>query len=534
MNTRERSILLAIFLAVLATVCFADEEPVAIPVLPSPFTAAGFQKHVVYLSSDELAGRNVGSEGWHRAAEYVIRHLKDAGFQPLASDGSWFQEFPLNVANLPISGTTARNILAVFPGRGELKDQAVIVSAHLDHLGTKDGKEDEDTIFNGADDNASGVAAVLLIVRALREESRAMPESHRTVIFASFDAEERGLQGAHHYARHPVWPLEQTAAVINFDSMGRLRMGKVYASDAETNPVLARATIEAAKSRGIVAETRFGGHGRSDHAVFVERGIPGLHFFTGANADYHQVTDHAERLNFEGGATIAWIGWQVLRTAVTQAERLAFEKPNPAFDMQLTLNFVKAMGIIPMVNAQEGRYPQILFVVPSSPAATYGLKSGDQIAAVNGIRLGRVEDALLIFQQLTFDEGLRLTVLRGADETDVRFPASFFETMSGPKISRLENGRYEALFRYQPPAGVKTVYLAGEFNQWQPMALRMEGPDDSGSFSTRLELKEGAYKYKFVHEGTDWVSDPKNLYQVGKFGNSVFWLGKPASKAAAP
>jgi hypothetical protein len=504
----------------------ADQDSVSPPELPVPFTAAEFQKHVVFLSSDELAGRNVGTVGWEQAAEYVIRHFKAAGLKPLQPDGSWFQEFRLNLANLPIGVTTGKNILAVFPGGGNLKDQAVIVSAHLDHLGTKaDGKEGEDRIFNGADDNASGVAAILLMAQALNEQKDALPQAHRTVIFASFDAEERGLQGAHHYARNPVWPLEQTAAVINFDSMGRLRMGKVYASDAETNPVLAQTVLAAAKSRGLVAETRFGGHGRSDHAVFLERKIPGMHFFTGANADYHQVTDQWERLNLEGGATVAWIGWQALQTAIAHPERLEFEPPNPAFDMQLTLNFVRTMGIIPALNAQEGRYPQILFVTPNSAAAKYGLKSGDQIAAVNGIRLNRVEDALTIFQQLTFEDGLRLTVVRGRAESEAHFPASFFQEMSGPKTTRREDGHYDAVFRYQPPAVVKAVYLAGDFNEWQPLAHKMDGPDEKGAFTTQLDLKEGVYQYKFVHEGTDWVSDPKNLYQVGKERNSVFWLG---------
>jgi hypothetical protein len=303
-------------------------------------------------------------------------------------------------------------------------------------------------------------------------------------------------------------------------------MGKLYASDAETNPLLAQAATDAAKSRGLVAETRFGGHGRSDHAVFIERGIPAVHFFTGANSDYHQVTDEWQLLNFEGGATIAWIGWQVLQKAMAHSEPLQFEKLNPIFDMQFSINFVRMLGILPVMNAQEGRYPQILYVLPDTPAARYGMKSGDQITALNGIKLKRVEDALTIFSQLTFDDGLRLAILRGGKETELHVPAAFFEEMSGPKSKRLEDGSYEVHFSYQPPSGIKSVYLAGEFNKWKPTALRMDGPDDEGRFTAKLELAPGVYEYKFVHEGTDWTADPRNLYRVGKYGNSVLWVGK--------
>lgn len=515
--------LTSVVIITLSVWLFADQPP-EVPPLAPPFTAENFKQHVVFLSSDELAGRAVGSEGWKIGADYVIRHFQDAGLVPLLKDGSWFQPFRL----IQISGTeTANNILAVLPGRGDLKDQAVIVSAHLDHLGVRLlTKEGDDSIYNGADDNASGVSAMLLVAQALGEQKDKLPQSHRTVIFASFDAEEHVLAGARHYAKHPEWPLDQTSAVINFDSMGRLRMGKVYASDAETNPLLAKVAADAAKSRGLVAETRFGGHGRSDHAVFLERQIPGMHFFTGANSDYHQVTDEWQTLNMEGGATIAWISWQVLQTAMTTPGKLEFEKPSPLFDMQFALNVVKTMGIVPMVHAQEGRYPQILLVIPNSPAAKYGLESGDQITAINGIRFNRVEDALTIFPQLTFDEGVLLAILRGGKDLEVRIPASFYEEMSGPKATLLENGMYEVNVSYQPPAGVKTVYLAGEFNQWKPNALKMDGPDPKGSFTTRLELKPGVYEYKFVHEGKDWAADPRNLYQVGKYGNSVMWVGK--------
>ena len=427
-----------LIIAMTGRICIAEDQAVRIQQLPLPFTAAEFQKHVAYLASDELAGRAPGSEGSVKAAEYIIRHFEACGLKPLRENSSWFQEFPLERPDPSSGSVTARNILAVLPGRGELSREAIVVCAHYDHLGNKppDGRGGDDTIYNGADDNASGVAAELLVASAITDAKKPLPESHRTVIFASFDAEEQGLLGARHYVERPLWPLDKTAAVINFDAMGRLRLGKFFASDAETNPMLAETIRNAAQQRQLIAETRFGGHGRSDHVVFLERRIPGVHFFTGANSDYHQVTDHWDRLNLDGGADIAWVAYRVLLKAMSHPEPIAYRELDPSFDMTTALNLVRNLGIMPNVNAQPGRYPQILFVVPNSPAANYGLKAGDQITAINGLPFNRVEDGLIIFQQLSVDDGMRLSILRGDRTTEVNIPAEVFEsfeTASGSK-----------------------------------------------------------------------------------------------------
>lgn len=504
----------------------ADDEKTAAGKLTPPFTQADFKKHVKYLASDELAGRAPGTEGSAKAAEYIIEHFKSCGLAPLQRDGLWFQEFKLNRANQRNAETTARNILAVLPGRGALKDQAVILTAHYDHLGMRagDATDETDRIRNGADDNASGVAAVLMIARELTKNAQSLPESHRTTIIASFDAEEAGLVGARYYARNPIWPLDRTSAVINLDGIGRLRMGKIFASDAETNPMLAQIVRDAAKAQGLVAETKFGGHGRSDHAVFTDLGIPAMQFFSGANIDYHQVTDEWERLNLDGGAKIAWIAHRVLRDAILYPDTIKYEKPDPLFDITFALNLLQIVGIVPVVNAQDGRYPQILFVLPNSPAAEFGLQAGDKFTALNGMKFTRVEDGITIFPQLTFEDGLRISILRGGKNVEAIVPAEFFATMSGPKSKPLDNGKFEVEFRYQAPVGTKAVFLAGEFNSWKPMAHAMNGPTDV-FFTTKLELPEGVYEYKFVLEGTNWQADPMNLYRGGKYGNSVLWVG---------
>lgn len=427
-----KNLFLAILMASipLNTCLGQEQDPTSLAHL-KVFDATEFKKHVAYLASDELEGRAPGSAGWAKAAEYVIGQFKDSGLSPLQANGSWFQEFPLKAAH-PVTGSLfGKNILAKFPGRGPLKDEAVVISAHYDHLGTlpPDGREHEDRIYNGADDNASGVAALLLNAKALTQQRDLLGDSYRTVIFASFDAEEQGLKGAKSYAQRPLWPLGKTVAVINFDCVGRLRAGKFFASDAETNPILAQVVRDAAKQRGVIGETHFGGHGRSDHAVFLRLGIPGVHFFTGASIDYHRVSDHLDKVNCDGGAIISEVSFDVLRWAMTYSEKLEFKTLDASIDVQAILKLLANLGIVPNVNAQEGRYPQILFVTPKSPAANHGLKSGDQITALNGIQFSRVEDAITIFQQLTFDEGLNISVLREDKRTEVQPPAKLFEDL---------------------------------------------------------------------------------------------------------
>jgi hypothetical protein len=518
--------LIVCLIALTARASKAEEKAISVPALPAPYRAEEFKTHVVYLASDELGGRAPGSDGAAKAAAYIVQCFKEIGLKPALAKGSWIQEFPLGSPDRSSGSVTAKNVLSIFPGRGRLASEAVIVCAHYDHLGKRPPRrEGEDSIYNGADDNASGVAAMVLIAKALAAEKQSLPQSFRSVLFISFDGEERGLAGSQFYVRRPAWPLEKTSAVVNFDSMGRLHGGKFIASDAETNRMLAECVRDSARERGLVAETRFGGHGRSDHAVFLDRSIPSMHFTTGVTKDYHQVTDHWQLLDLEASTNIAWVGYKVVQKAIAYPGRIEFQKTDPAFDMSFLLNVAQTLGVVPNLGAQDGKYPQILFVMPKSAAAKSGVRAGDQITAVNGLVFTRLEDGLTILPQLSLEDGLRVSLLRGNQKTEAVIPPSVFEGLSGPKSKRLENGKYDVEFRFKAAANVKAVYVAGEFNAWKPTAIKMDGPAPDGSFTAQLQLNEGAYEYKFVVDGEDWVADPKNLYRVGKSDNSLLWVG---------
>jgi hypothetical protein len=499
----------------------------AAPAPPAPFTAARFREHVAYLASDEMAGRDVGSAGSARATEYIVRHLKECGAKGLLPGGEFYQEFPFTAGGRhPV---TARNVLAVVHGKGELAREAVLVSAHHDHLGTDPKRiaAGKDGIFNGADDNASGCAALLLIAEALHADRGRLPASCRTVVFATFDAEERGLVGSRYYVNHPAWPLERTAADLNFDMVGRLQGRRVLAADAGSNPFLAGRIAALAPACGLRVETRLSGVRRADNASFLDREIPGVHFSSGLHPDYHQVSDEVGKIDAAGGARIAWMVYRLLREAVEVPGPLRYRRPPPATDVQSVLQLVVRLGILPEQNAQGGRYPLVKFVMPGSPAARNGMQSGDEILGLNGGRFEGLEDAAVAFGQVRLDRPLRLAVRRKGKEAEVTIPPEVFRDMAGPRVRPAGKGAFEVVFRFQPTGKVRSVALAGTFNKWDVKARPLEGPDAEGFWTTRLELPAGVYEYKFVLDGGKWVADPTNFRRTGEHGNSVLIVGDP-------
>ena len=195
---------------------------------------------------------------------------------------------------------TVSNVIGVLPGSDpELANEAIIFSAHLDHIGIRLGQKD--TICNGADDDATGVTAVLTLADAF---GRLKVAPKRTLIFMTFWGEEKGLLGSKYYADHPTWPLKKTVANINIEMIGRPEGGaheKMWMTGWDKSN-LGTVMAEGAKSVGIEVfeHPRFSQmlYGASDNASFVRKGVVGHSFSAGSlHDDYHQVTDHWEKLD---------------------------------------------------------------------------------------------------------------------------------------------------------------------------------------------------------------------------------------------
>ena len=270
-----------------------------------------------FLASDELQGREAGVHGSRVTSEYIVSLLQWMGVSPLAD--SYFQPFdayrkerqkkgrlevhPDSIAKLKQEvhqKLTMRNVLGMIPGKNT--KEYVIVGAHFDHLGI-DPVLDGDQIYNGADDNASGVSAVLQIARAFLASGQ-QPE--RNVIFAFWDGEEKGLLGSKYFVQTCPF-LSQIKGYLNFDMIGRNNKPQqpkqvVYFYTA-AHPVFGDWVKEDIRKYGLQLEPDYRAWenpiGGSDNGSFAKVGIPIIWYHTDGHPDYHQPSDHADRLNWD-------------------------------------------------------------------------------------------------------------------------------------------------------------------------------------------------------------------------------------------
>ena len=279
---------------------------------------ASAEAHIGFLASDELQGREAGYLSGRIAGQYIVAYLKTLGLQPLYGD-SFFQPFeayrkerqrkaryqvhPDSIALLKKEvhqKLSLRNVLAKIEGKNP--NEYVIVGAHYDHLGL-DPLLDGDQIYNGADDNASGVAAVLQIARAFLATG-VQPE--RTVIFAFWDGEEKGLLGSEFFVQSCSF-VKQIKGYLNFDMIGRnndeSKPRHVVYFYTEAHPVFGDWLKNDIKEYGLKLEPNYRPWDRpvggSDNASFAERDIPVIWYHTDGHPDYHLPSDHADRINWE-------------------------------------------------------------------------------------------------------------------------------------------------------------------------------------------------------------------------------------------
>ncbi|MDO1558563.1 M20/M25/M40 family metallo-hydrolase [Brevundimonas sp. 2R-24] len=243
------------------------------------------------LSSDRYQGRATGTVGGALAQAWVQRRMEQAGLQP--GPQGWRQTFiTRDRANTEVTGI---NLVGVLPGSGGPDAPWIVLSAHYDHVGVRNGQ-----IYNGADDNASGVAATLELTRRFRER----PLRHNLMVLFP-DAEELGLRGARHFVANAPVPVENMALNVNLDMVARGDNGIYWVVGTYQWPVL-RPVIEALPVNAPVT-IRFGHDtpqdtgandwiNRADQAAFLDAGVPSLFFSVDDHMDYHQPADDPEKI----------------------------------------------------------------------------------------------------------------------------------------------------------------------------------------------------------------------------------------------
>ncbi|MBS1795475.1 MAG: M20/M25/M40 family metallo-hydrolase [Acidobacteria bacterium] len=338
--------------------------------------------------------------------------------------------------NLLKKQTDAYNVIGILEGSDPvLKDEAIVIGAHYDHLG-RGGQGslavNSTEVHHGADDNASGTAALLEMARIFAKEKK----NKRTIIFISFGGEEEGLLGSKYYVNNPVFPLDKTVAMLNMDMVGRLNEDKLTVGGIGTaaewkdlvtkkNEVIPPVYGDSKKNDFTPPskETvyRFNlqlsedGFGPSDHSSFYGKQIPVLFFFTGTHNDYHKPSDTADKINYAGIVKVVDYVADIARYVDGyMPKRPTYTVAKSSGQGEGRRSFSVTIGVIPGYgDATDGML--LDGVRDGGPAALAGLKAGDKIVKFNGKEVRNVQDYMFVLGDLKPDTEYEIEVLRGAE-----------------------------------------------------------------------------------------------------------------------
>ena len=282
------------------------------------------KKHLYIVASDEMEGRDTGTEGQKKAGNYLIETYKTNGVTFPKGAANYYQKVPASFMNkeygekLPDS----ENIWAFIEG-SEKPEEIVVVSAHYDHIGTKNGE-----VYNGADDDGSGTVALLEIAQAFQQAKNEGHGPKRSILILHVTGEEHGLHGSRFYTDNPLFPLTKTITDINIDMIGRRdefhknSNNYIYliGSDYLSSDLYTICEIANKKYTNLKLDYKYNDRSdpnrfyyRSDHYNFAKHSIPSVFLFNGVHEDYHQASDEVEKIEFDALAkrtqlafVIAW------------------------------------------------------------------------------------------------------------------------------------------------------------------------------------------------------------------------------------
>jgi hypothetical protein len=291
----------------------------------------------------------------------------------------------------------AENVGGILRGKGDLADEWIVVGAHLDHIGMGyfGSRTGSGTLHPGADDNASGSAAVLLLADLVGRSYAELPEGAdaRSVLFMCFDAEESGLNGSRYYSNNPIIPIEDHAAMINFDMIGRVLNDRLIVSGLETGEGMKEALQPILDNSGLDIVIPASMNGASDHTSFYTKNIPVLFsIIADFHTDYHTPGDEAWKLNNPDTVRVSHMYHDIILELGTMAERPAFVAPTRAESSGPNLGDIKVrMGIMPDYSADELGI-KLNDVDGEGPAAKAGLQAGDTIVRWDGQKITDIRD----------------------------------------------------------------------------------------------------------------------------------------------
>ena len=395
-----------------------------------------------------------------RAAGSNILGLKESDLVPLetgkASRDAATKAAAAFKVNLTKKTSPAYNVIGVLPGTDPvLKNEAIVIGSHYDHLG-RGGQGSLDVnsteVHHGADDNASGTAAVIELARRFAAER----DNKRTMIFIAFSGEEEGLLGSQNYVNHPLFPLEKTVTMINLDMIGRLNSEKLNIGGVGTAAewkgllkkqnessdgviveakILASPRVQSSSDKDLPPGTprmvRAGstilfdlqlnddGFGPSDHSSFYGKKIPVLFFFTGTHNDYHKPSDTAEKINYGGEAKIINYISEIIRAVDQNPARPTYTAAKSTGISGGRSGFNISLGTVP--NYADSTDGLLLDGVrDDSPAAKAGILAGDKIVKLAGKDIRNVMDYTYVLGEMKAGTEYEVVVLRGGQRLTLK------------------------------------------------------------------------------------------------------------------
>ncbi|HEX4143938.1 MAG TPA: M20/M25/M40 family metallo-hydrolase [Pirellulales bacterium] len=346
-------------------------------------TTDAVKHHVEVLADDTFEGREAGSRGGRAAGLYIVKQIEAAGLPGGGPKDSYYQPF----------GAGYSNILAMLAGSDvEYKDQVIVVSAHYDHVGygtRRNSFGPIGMIHNGADDNASGVSLLIEVIDAF---SRLGQAPKRSVLFAFWDGEEKGLLGSVHWVANPTVPLDHVVLNINADMVGRSRGGKLEVSGARTMPGMRRLFSTQNEETALAIDFPWDIKTNSDHYTFYKKNIPALLIHTGLHNDYHRPSDDVEKINSDGIRQIAQLLFHVVDEAANAPSLAGFRTRSQTETLASQHEAERGLGLPPgrlgvrwNPDSPAGSGVAVVSIEPNSAAAKGGLKVGDRIVQFAGI-----------------------------------------------------------------------------------------------------------------------------------------------------
>lgn len=397
----------------------------ALASLEPVFSAERMMETVKFLASEDLKGRGIGTPELDIAADYIAKKFEEYGLLPGSDDGTYFQSWKQDV--LDKKNISLKNIIGIIPGTNPDLSEAVVISAHYDHLGlgwpdVKKGNEGK--IHYGADDNASGVSVLLELAKSLGKSFKPA----RTIIFVAFTAEEAGLIGSRYFVtNYKKYPARKIFAILNLDTVGRLFGNKLMVLNTNTAREWKFIFMGANFTTGVPTELVTQDLDASDQTAFIEKGIPGVQlFYTGIKSDYHSPEDIADKIDVDGLIKTAAISREVLEYLADRTEPMPFTGTQGETNSTTKKNSGER-------NASTGAMPDFTFngegvkiadVADNSPAANAGLQKGDVIIGFDDKPVKNLTEYSNYLKQHKPGDKVKLTIIRNNTKQDVSITLS--------------------------------------------------------------------------------------------------------------